>query len=101
MAAVLSARIPSIPNTGGTGTVDKGARVRSGITIPCSGKLPLCARTWAKYPTATVIAITQIKRRTKARVPEDAFIVDLLRVVVSLLALGKRFAPKHTANFFS
>jgi hypothetical protein len=27
-----------------------------------------------------VIAITQIKMRTKTRVPEDGFIVDLLRV---------------------
>jgi hypothetical protein len=42
-----------------------------------------------------VIAITQIKRRTKARVPEDAFIVDLLRVVVSLLALGTLLARTH------
>jgi hypothetical protein len=79
--------------------VDKGARGRSGITIPCSGNPPLCARTWAKYPTATVIAITQIKMRTKARVPEDGFIVDLLRVVVSLLVRGAHFGPEAPLTF--
>jgi len=46
-----------------------------------------------------VIAITQTKGRTKARVPEDAFIVDLLRVVVNLLASGTLRA-KDTADCF-
>jgi len=71
-----------MPNTGGTGTVDNGARGRNGITIPCSGNPPLWARTWAKYPSATVVAITPIRMRIKVTVPEAGFIGDLLKSFV-------------------
>src|SRR5215472_19365133 len=81
MAAVLSARIPSMPKTGGTGTVDKGASGRRGITMVCVPLLlpfAFCALTCPKYPTATTIAATHTKMRKKARSPEDRFIVFLL-----------------------
>jgi hypothetical protein len=76
-----------MPNTGGTGTVDSGARGRNGITIPCSGNPPLWARTWAKYPSATVIAITHTRMRIKVTVPEAGFIGDLLKVFRLLWAV--------------
>jgi hypothetical protein len=86
-----------MPNTGGTGTVDSGARGRNGITIPCSGNPPLWARTWAKYPNATVIAITHTRMRIKVTVPEAGFIGDLLKVF--RLLLGRLFLGNAPQQF--
>jgi len=90
-----------MPNTGGTGTVDSGARGRNGITIPCSGNPPLWARTCAKYPSATVIAITPTRTRIKVTVPEAGFIVDLLKSFVCSWALRSNSIEREPMGSFS